>query len=141
MVEWVNDAQTSYYESHSGILKLLSRMSDVFAFDSAKNHEMKIMRDGLIAKNRCSHPKGSQKMTFPDGRPKGLRLGLTEQGFWPYGRKHLTQCSVKGVSSKQKLRKECLCWEHLRWQALMAKWSDFPSQRVNCKRLLKHWVN
>lgn len=129
----------------------------LFAFDNAKNHQKfaddalrasemnlgsggknaKIMRDGFNNQDNGTHIKGPQRMTLPDGTPKGLKIVLMERGLWPSNRRLLTQCSVKSGTGKSKLKKECLNGGTCCARALMANEPDFACQKSEIQETIE----
>ena len=124
----------------------------LFAFDNSRNHlkyandalrvsEMNLepggknakrMQNTYVIENR--YPGGGyiQAMVLPDGRPKGLKIVLTERGLWPNnGQWFLAQCSVKTKSGKSmKPNSKCLNRGACCARALLAAQPDFR----NCNR-------
>lgn len=77
-------------------------------------------------------------MVLADGRPKGLKIVLTEHALWPAARRRfLAQCSIKsstGKSSKQNLR--YLDGGHCCAQALLDLQPDFRVQKSQIEQTI-----
>jgi len=124
----------------------------LFAFDNAKNHQ-KYASDSLRAGNLNLTPGGKntlpmrdgyfkmpndpntihqQKMVLPDGRLKGLKLVLEEQGIWPANRKILTQCTIPGdIPGQRKPKSSCKYATNADCcaRALLFSQADFQAQK------------
>ena len=130
----------------------------LFAFDNSRNHlkyaddalrvsEMNLEPGGKNAKrmrntyviDNC-YPGGGyiQAMVLPDGRPKGLKIVLTERGLWPNNRQRfLAQCSVKTKSGKSmKPNPQCLNGGACCARALLAAQPDFRNQKSQIEQAI-----
>ena len=87
-----------------------------------------------------NHPEGGfvQSMVLPDGRPKGLKIVLTERGLWPQdGRKFLAQCSVMSSTGKStKPNPRCLDGGGCCARTVLAAQPDFQSQRSQIEQAI-----
>jgi len=123
----------------------------LFTFDNARNHlkysedtlrvsEMNLESGGKNAKRMrdtfvedLNHPEGGfiQSMVLVDGRPKGLRIVLTERGLWPQDRRRfLAQCSISSATGKStKVNPRCLDGGSCCACAVLASQPDLRAQR------------
>ena len=130
----------------------------LLAFDNSRNHlkfaedalrvsEMNLepggknpkrMRDSYVVDQ--NHPEGGyiQSMVQADGRPKGLKIVLTECGLWPEdGRRFLAQCSIRSSTGKSsKPNPRCLQGGNCCARALLASQPDFRAQRSQIEQAI-----
>ena len=100
----------------------------------------KLMHDTWVTD--INHVNGGyiQSMVLPDGRPKGLKIVLTERGLWPEnGRRFLAQCSIKSTTGKStKPNPRCLSGGTCCARALLAMQPDFQSQKSQVEQAILH---
>lgn len=92
------------------------------------------------------YPEGGyvQSMVLPDGRPKRIKIILTERRLWPQdGRQFLDQCSMKSATGKStKPNPQCLNGGSCYACAVLACQPDFDGQRSQIEQAILnagHW--